>query len=795
MIVPRRSTLSLRHRLALLAALALAAIAPMAAQVPLQYTFDYGTGIGTDMSGATVLRGDSLSNDDVTTGVQPIGFTFVYEGAAYTEFSANANGLLRLGDTAIDGQWTNALTSTANYPLIANYWDDLYLDVDPVFADGGAGGIFAKVTGAVGSRVLTIEWRARRYNLATDPGEVPYTFQTRLYEGSNAIEFYYDSMSTRFSTSGSIGLALDDGHFISVTPGYGSPLGAPTVSTTIANDTIELQGEIARLPHGTLYRFTPVIMAVFTSNSSPIENGSALFTLMNSCVGESSVTVPVTVTNVGMFDLTISSFDLFAVDSTDTQGQMQLVRDAFGRVVPTTDYIVTDVPGTAPMGANLPSIFPDTVAAGASRTYYVTFVSQIPGRRLARAFLQTNANTFSGADTSAPPALRQGLLVVDLVGQGIGSALARNLDGARLRTVVFPETRVGDTVVRTFDVVNAGACDLRISRRRLRIFSGDVNEYRMLSIFPNVPVDNARDDYMIAPGDTGRITVAFMPVRSGTRMATIFFQSNDSTLGIPGVTERGSWYLDLHGKGSASLDARPLVLRPVVIGGFTNGMALIENNSIAAVDIARIYFTGGDSIEFAQDAIAGWPTLPSRILSGDVLRLGVRLTPIAGSAAGIRRTTLVIVTTTGDTLRIPVRGEAGTRQLLVTPTSLFENTTLAVGQAARRTVTIMNTGTLPVRLTGVTIVGPDSLEYRLGLLPRMDLDPGQMEFLEVTFAPTTAGQLSAEIHIASNAGPEQVVTLGGIATRIRRGGDDDPGVVAAPGAGAMREARETPTLR
>jgi hypothetical protein len=240
------------------------------------------------------------------------------------------------------------------------------------------------------------------------------------------------------------------------------------------------------------------------------------------------------------------------------------------------------------------------------------------------------------------------------------------------------------------------------------------------------------------------------------------------------------------------------VLNPVVIGGFAIGIARGENTSLTAVDIARIYFEGLDSAEFLADAIAGWPTLPTRVVPGQVLPLGVRLTPASGSQPGVRRTTLVIVTTTGDTLRIRVRGEAGVQQLVVTPTSLFEDVNIPVGSLARRLVTITNNGTLPVRLTSVTITGPDSINYRMGPLPRRDLDPGQSEFLEITFAPVLTGQSSAQLEIAHTGGPTEVVQLGGVANRVRRDPVDPVGDTrindVLPTPGDIRRT-EQPTLR
>ena len=51
------------------------------------------------MTGSTQLV--ASGQDDGVSVVTNIGFTFTYAGTAYTQFSVNANGLMRLGATAV----------------------------------------------------------------------------------------------------------------------------------------------------------------------------------------------------------------------------------------------------------------------------------------------------------------------------------------------------------------------------------------------------------------------------------------------------------------------------------------------------------------------------------------------------------------------------------------------------------------------------------------------------------------------------------------------------------------------
>ena len=570
----------------------------------------------------------------------------------------------------------------------------------------------------------------------------------------------------------------------------GSGLGVQHATLTINAD-----GEIRSFP---LKAISGAPSISVTALGAPVDPATPVFHEAYSCVGEYATSIPLLVSNTGQFPLIISSVDIYATDTTERQGTppFDLLRDAAGRPIRMGDYVLTATPGSAPLSSNVPLSLPLVVDPGQTRTIYATFVGQLPGRRFGRAFMQTNGENIFGTDTTlnGTPNSVMGMLSFDVIGRAIGSQLRATGAGLPLKTVAFSATRVGDTSVTTFTIANTGACDLRISRNKLRIYSGDVNEFRLMSSLRNARLEV--DDYVLAPGMTDTLTVRFTPSRAGTRMATLWLQTNDSTIARPGMIERGSYYLDLTGRGLAGLDANDLVLDPVAIGGFVNGVAKLENTLNTTVAVSSISFVGGDAAEFSEDPDNTWPSLPLNVLPGDRLPLGVRLTPVG--TAGPRRTTMVLVTGSGDTIRVVVRGEAGTQTLAVSPTSLFENVTIAIGQTKRQTVMISNTGTLPVRITDIAISGADAASYRAGLLPRRDLEPGQTEYLEITFAPTATGQASAELVVTANNGQSYSVILGGSGLKIRRDPIDpvmtgEPNTQGTPDP--IRRTGRVPTLR
>jgi len=251
-------------------------------------------------------------------------------------------------------------------------------------------------------------------------------------------------------------------------------------------------------------------------------------------------------------------------------------------------------------------------------------------------------------------------------------------------------------------------------------------------------------------------------------MATLMLQTNDSAIWLPGLSERGVYRVDLYGFGRAGLDASNLVLPPVLVGGLVAGTAVLENSSTALVEIRQISIVGPDAAEFRASVAKPWPSLPTRVLPGQRLELDVELAPTG--LAGARRAVLEVITTTEDTIRVGIRGEAGVAQLEVAPTSLFDEVSIPVGQYVRRTVTITNNGTFPVRIETPVITGTDVANYSLGTLPRLDLAPGQTEYLQVTFSPQTQGASSATLEIPSSLGT-RTVQLGGQTLEAKR--DDD----------------------
>ena len=155
------------------------------------YAFSTATNASlTDMSSGTTQL-VAANQDDTASAVTNIGFDFFFQGARFSQFSANSNGLMRLGGTAVQGASPYKPLAQAGISLITPYGSDQRTHT--------TGKVHFKVTGSAPSRVLIVEWLNMQANFNSG-GTVDLTYQARLYEATGVIEFVYGSMT--MSTAG-----------------------------------------------------------------------------------------------------------------------------------------------------------------------------------------------------------------------------------------------------------------------------------------------------------------------------------------------------------------------------------------------------------------------------------------------------------------------------------------------------------------------------------------------------------------------------------------------------------------
>lgn len=164
---------------------------------------------GTSPSAIGNWRSGNTATDNNLSAALPIGFTFYYNGVAYTQFSMSTNGFLTFNTgTTETGFSFSAYGYDNNYfaqhegtlIALAPFYDNLATAANAnTAADLNAGFKFL-TTGSPGSRILTVEWINTQDTSSTSTSS--FNFQVVLYEADSHIEFNYGVMT--FSNSGSL---------------------------------------------------------------------------------------------------------------------------------------------------------------------------------------------------------------------------------------------------------------------------------------------------------------------------------------------------------------------------------------------------------------------------------------------------------------------------------------------------------------------------------------------------------------------------------------------------------------
>ncbi len=207
--------------------------------IPIEYSFTVASGTYSAISGTSSVSGDD-EYAEVSLGEN---FTFNYWGKDYTTATISTNGFLKLGSGS-DG-YGNNLASTSYYNYLAAFWDDLQGNSTQY-----------TTTGTAPNRVFIMQFNGYR---RSDNTSNTFTFQIKLYETTNVIEFWYGDgfPSVAYSsTTASIGInnrVNGVTSFISVTP---TGDGTATTSTSTSNNSIGTT-QCDYLTSGTIYRFTP----------------------------------------------------------------------------------------------------------------------------------------------------------------------------------------------------------------------------------------------------------------------------------------------------------------------------------------------------------------------------------------------------------------------------------------------------------------------------------------------------------------------------------------------------------
>jgi hypothetical protein len=223
----------------------LSAGTPALAQVD-TYVLTASQGTFVPLSGGTVVPG--IAADGYLSGALPLGFSFVFDGSTFTSVKASSNGFLTFNPTSNNSVFAALTNAAADIrPLVAPLGDDL----NGIASVQGIGSYLT--TGTAPNRVFTFEWLNWEWRWSALTPVI--SFQAKLYEGTNRVEFSYRQEATPTSATSTLGASIG---LAGVGTGAGSYLSlSDAVASPNASSTTENSNIFVKPATGQVYAFVP----------------------------------------------------------------------------------------------------------------------------------------------------------------------------------------------------------------------------------------------------------------------------------------------------------------------------------------------------------------------------------------------------------------------------------------------------------------------------------------------------------------------------------------------------------
>jgi|GEM_PF-5997747 len=240
------------------------------------------------------------NTNEITANMIGLPFTFYYGGQPYTALHATSRGYLTFRNERY-AYSNNSFGGGNNY--IAPLWDDV----------SGIGGTASYVvTGTPPNRVFTFQWLNWRWNATASIANI--SFQAKLYEGSNIIQFIYRPEAGPFVSAGaSATIGLDGNTYYTGDTGnfknYASLSDAsanPTLVSNLYPSGASMNTINTRPAAGQTYTFTPI--NDYCGHATPLAYGSAV---LGSTLDASMQYDPRTTCSVGGTNTPSSSAGVF----------------------------------------------------------------------------------------------------------------------------------------------------------------------------------------------------------------------------------------------------------------------------------------------------------------------------------------------------------------------------------------------------------------------------------------------------------------------------------------------------
>jgi len=324
-------------------------------------------------------------------------------------------------------------------------------------------------------------------------------------------------------------------------------------------------------------------------------------------------------------------------------------------------------------------------------------------------------------------------LTVSLNGTGMEAIMS--LSPASLN---FSNVPVGQTSSQNVTITNNGNSNLTFTSATI---SGTGFTMSGLSPLPT-----------IGAGQSATFSVQFTPTSTAGATGSVVF--HDNAAASPQTLTLA---------GSAVATGSTLTPNPgsvnfgnVVVGTTSTPQTItLTNSGNAAITINQVTTTG-------TGYSASGLTAGQQIAAGGTANFSVSFAPAAtGTVSG---NVTIASTATNGSLSITLSGTGTQGDLIATPSSVaFGN--LAVGLNASIGVTLKNTGTASISITGSSISGA---AFTMSTLATQTLTPNQTASFNVTFTPTASGAATGTISVTNTgAGSPLNIALSGTGTQAQ----------------------------
>lgn len=722
-------------------------------------TFTGGFSTIVGQSG-TVNIGMVRSISGRTTVSMP--FAFIYDGVTYPAFSIiNVNGCGSVNYGTGTSTYYNRITGQFG-TLPSSYPNAICAMSGLQYVNGG---VYYRLTGVAPNRVMTFEYVDARAYLQTSGAKVSY--QIKLYETTNAIEFIYDNynFSLLWNSGYWHGIGLNSNSSPSFiqnihegsTSNFSTPssnlryIVLPNVQLSVAPKAVSfgtlLTGQSSdiniRLTHVGTEKTMDVFSASFGGLNpadftivsptvpptgipiggfvdyvvrfSPLGNGNRSATLTFMTNGRDSGTQSVNLFGSGIAPV-ISTTPAFLFKHSKIPHRQSVEQSiVISSLSQASIYFSSfDITGDGANDYTITRMPMNPLPGGMTDTLKVTFAPTLEGGR--PAVLTINNNSINDP-------------VIPITLKGIGIIPYVEVESP---FIDFDSVKVSTTSCKQITVINRGSDSLRLLDHYYASADGD---------FSFTPLTGQQ--LVVAPNSSANVDICFTPLQRGTRQARFRIHTN-----IPLTFEynpRDTSYVDVMIRGNGvPLDNSIIVqkdMSDVVVGTESSSPLEFTNVGSETVTVTDPIITGANAAEFSVTKV----NFPITVAPGASVNMTLTCKPTDRG----ERTANVLFNIKREDVVYTASTDVKANALLACANSSISSLSfdkLLLGQSSAQAFEITNCGdieqTFTPSLSGSHAFSIDASAFTV--------PAGGTASVTVTFAPTKTGSVDASLTLKSS---------------------------------------------